>query len=1199
MQSPVFKSFYSTVLKAQAKNLTRTALCSLHTLNKIQSVGQANLLVDSPARSFADKYQFEKVSGFESLLSRLAAATTTNDLLNLVSNNILLFKNDHLVLALRVLARIIRNTPGNEIEKLATDERYLKLTEKAKESVELLNEYEILDFLFWIRRFKMSRIPTNIPDETFDKLITRIRGYVQSKSFNFRNLVNLFFDLTYLRKNSDDIISEILAELKNDPKLLTPFTAVQILQAASRKDQKTSPKAYGLADFITKQISTNLSEFDGDQKCQLFKHIAELEMELNPPRFRVPQIMYTLKNQLKEALDQLTEVSVLNIIQAYNYLPKEFPGDLLEEIKEMVLLTIEHNSVNIKSFFLLDFLDKIMNLRRNRKLTDDKLGLVYEEIAKRLPSDDFLTRHKSIDTLLRIYKESHIKNENLLAAVHKHFSDFQQPYFSVQNFDILNRNGFDINPLLEKSLNTEASKNLQGMQAMRTYALLASLKDNQKFAGLEEQLKKQILDNPEEYSKYLTPVHNMQVYSQKSFETLNTLRDQLEKKWGNMSDFQFFRDMLTATKNYDSKVKFFEFIEKNKDVFKPEHVSRFFDAFFSLDEYTGEQAAIFERFLRLNPELINFKKLQYNMKDAKPLYKELTRNDAIANKVLYTLGGLAAHHKKEIKLTPCFTIIKRLETAGAKLGRSSLFLKRVYELTKEDGANISIPIEILYAEYLIAKNSLRASDAKSLFDKLNRQEGNLSNKLFSYILLKSEEGAIPEEEITKEVTTRLDQLKQSLTETNAKNVLQNLTTILTFPTKYLIPDKDLYLKSFKDYIGFGNVQIYTSIFSQLQKKYVRNNFGFYSPFFRELINNYNSYNKKMNASDLTLILRKASDFNIRNPSIYNYILADIGKMFNAVRNEDKIDIIESFARVGIKQPDLFDKVITRASEIPQQFSGLIAQLFTALYKVGYESEYLKQNFTEFLEKFRHVNATALGNGILYASILGMTPEQEKTLLEKYVPIYLEKQAVSSRNSIPLSFYDFLKYVHKEHPEWAEKFKSLKTDFDKNYEKLHKADSTQALRSKALLKDYLKAMKVEVQEDFSIDGYKVDLYIPDKKIIVKVLTNSDINFDRFTMRGQSLIAKRVYDSFEGYKAVFINGNEFYNFNDHMNRVNLLISNGIESQNTSGTYDFSHIKLETKETKETAEVEVPAEEAEKVEVEEEEVEVAAEEEEPKKH
>lgn len=98
----------------------------------------------------------------------------------------------------------------------------------------------------------------------------------------------------------------------------------------------------------------------------------------------------------KEKLEQLNEQCVLNIFSAYEELPKEFPNDLLEEIKEMVLVTIQHNSSNIKTAFLLEFLERHSRLSRNRRYSESKLVQIFNEVQNRLPHDDFLQRPKNI-----------------------------------------------------------------------------------------------------------------------------------------------------------------------------------------------------------------------------------------------------------------------------------------------------------------------------------------------------------------------------------------------------------------------------------------------------------------------------------------------------------------------------------------------------------------------------------------------------------------------------------------------------------------------------------------------------------------------------------------------------------------------------------------------------------------------------------
>ena len=310
-----------------------------------------------------------------------------------------------------------------------------------------------MDFLFWLRRFKIAKIQTNISEVDFDRLFIKIREFVKSKLYNFRNLVNIYFDLTYLNKSADEIITEILNELKVDTKSLTPFTVIQLLQATSKKDTLVTAKGYNLVDVITRNLTNLLPEFDNDQKCQIFKYLAQLELDLNPPKYRTPNILYVIKTQLKESLDKLSELSVSNIIDAYEFLPKEFPVDIIDDIKEMVLLTIVHNSTNIKSSFLLEFLQKIMNLRKHRRLYEDKVNLIYDEIAKRLSTDDYLSRIRNLEKLLAVYNDTGIKNHNLLQKIYERLSKNEKISFSNVIFDTLNRGGVEIIPYIQKVIN--------------------------------------------------------------------------------------------------------------------------------------------------------------------------------------------------------------------------------------------------------------------------------------------------------------------------------------------------------------------------------------------------------------------------------------------------------------------------------------------------------------------------------------------------------------------------------------------------------------------------------------------------------------------------------------------------------------------------------------------------------------------------
>jgi hypothetical protein len=83
--------------------------------------------------------------------------------------------------------------------------------------------------------------------------------------------------------------------------------------------------------------------------------------------------MHQLRLSLKENLNQLGEASVLNIITAYSYLPRDFNYDLLDEIKIMVMITLQHNPANLKSSFLLEFMERCAQLPRNRGLVSERV----------------------------------------------------------------------------------------------------------------------------------------------------------------------------------------------------------------------------------------------------------------------------------------------------------------------------------------------------------------------------------------------------------------------------------------------------------------------------------------------------------------------------------------------------------------------------------------------------------------------------------------------------------------------------------------------------------------------------------------------------------------------------------------------------------------------------------------------------------
>lgn len=89
--------------------------------------------------SHRDK-KFGKIRNPDSTNSRLIASTNINDLLTIIEQNIDTLRNDNIVVALRTLAKLLRNTPNAQIDTLQKDTRYQALTRKAHEVVSTLSE---------------------------------------------------------------------------------------------------------------------------------------------------------------------------------------------------------------------------------------------------------------------------------------------------------------------------------------------------------------------------------------------------------------------------------------------------------------------------------------------------------------------------------------------------------------------------------------------------------------------------------------------------------------------------------------------------------------------------------------------------------------------------------------------------------------------------------------------------------------------------------------------------------------------------------------------------------------------------------------------------------------------------------------------------------------------------------------------------
>ena len=287
-------------------------------------------------------------------------------------------------------------------------------------------------------------------------------------------------------------------------------------------------------------------------------------------------------------------------------------------------------------------------------------------------------------------------------------------------------------------------------------------------------------------------------------------------------------------------------------------------------------------------------------------------------------------------------------------------------------------------------------------------------------------------------------LEEQLLESNTRLVLNALAAILTFPTKFLLKNKDLYLKALKEHIGLGNQNLYINLVKCMKVENTINQTEFYAPFFREIVNNYSNFNKRLAASDIVDLLSIFSKLRINNLVIYNNILIDITKTFNSMKNQDKVDMIYAFTSIGIIQPQLFEKVTQNVLQFPFLFSLNINRLLDSFFKVGYENTLLTNSYVELCEKLHITNPRVIVSIVSYVSLLGLPSEKE--FLQKYLTQFAQAEFKKFPNVL---FYEFLKYVHRDTPELAKKL----SDVDKNLPskiQLSRTDNKFAIKAKNLV-----------------------------------------------------------------------------------------------------------------------------------------------------
>lgn len=160
------------------------------------------------------------------------------------------------------------------------------------------------------------------------------------------------------------------------------------------------------------------------------------------------------------------------------------------------------------------------------------------------------------------------------------------------------------------------------------------------------------------------------------------------------------------------------------------------------------------------------------------------------------------------------------------------------------------------------------------------------------------------------------------------------------------------------------------------------------------------------------------------------------------RVEDLVSILRDFSFVGMKQVDLFDKIVQRVLEkSASTVRVFFNDIMNALYQIGFDSEFIKKEFQNILTTIGVLNSNQFR---VFAAALNYIPvldiKDEHILIESLTNKLIVnvknpeiKANIGALNSP--SFYFtvmYLKNALKEKPELVNALEAALTEKDKDF-----------------------------------------------------------------------------------------------------------------------------------------------------------------------
>ncbi|CAD8073800.1 unnamed protein product [Paramecium primaurelia] len=1042
---------------------------------------------------------------YESLIQKLSSADSPSSILQIFQQNKDLFKQEHVVLSLRMLGRYSR--------QLGHDNNYSELTGKLNDIVDQLTEYDVIDVLFWLRKFRQNKIPTNFQQSAQIKLFQRIQQMSESQMFSFRNMCNVYFDLSLLNHSNDQLAKSIAEQLLTT-KQLSPFLVIQLFSSLVVRVNNCalSKNDIQILNNAVKAVEGLLEELDIEQKSLLFKSLAEIQFQNIGPKYSLPNLVKQVKELLLQKIELLQEDSVLNIFKAYQSLPRYFDQDLIKELRDMIVTTIEQNPNNLSSKFLILLVERITN-NNNQKFPQDLMKKIIGELTQRIVKKEIETSllgqlsnsvlsYKKFDELTTALKESGETNVKIL--------------------NYLYLSGVNMKDYIEQFVQNQESKRINTYNALHylIYAQRDAQEHVEKFMTI---CKSVIQSNPHSLLKTILDIKiNTQIkYQIQEDAFMQVIEDVKSKK---VEIFKVLKELLNSCINHKCKQALLQLSEQSENKIQAKLILS--KVIGDQEQFDSDKLSIILQLIQKDPKNIPiFKLVDYLTQNVQNLYG-LVRSDQIqwVCQVLLT----AYQNQPQARLNALVNFVERFESAGYTSRSVSQLVKKVAEIFREANPTTPYP-DSSFVQIMISFNLLTPEDAVI---QLNNERS------YQYLKVQLCGIALQLDNPPENVIQLRDKIKADCQfdadEMKIRQIQEASTLVKLAPNEIDKIKNQIRLQASK----LSPRQYFDLVMNSKEIMIIK-----------ELAYIFPQIGIKLGIVKLIKVVEKFQKNQAANQMIYNILLEQYGFQFNSTFNELRCQVLTLLANGKLKQVDVFLKTLEKINRSPQFYKTFFGDILEALIQLGITEPEIVQLIKSMVEKQNLSNYSTLK--LIHYYVLTNQPLEEIEKAAKSLETFKTKETYR------LGFiYEILKRLYPE---------SKATQI---HEALIKEEKNTIIQRKnqysvEYIQKLLQAVGIQTEINHSIDKVQIEIYLPQTEQSILILTGYNLNYDKISLNGQGILQKKLL-SLVSKQVCSINFKELFDITNYEDKVKYLQNQGIQITVDPTQVDFSEVKqIEKKE------------------------------------